>query len=178
MMQGVTGYLIMGRLGRRFMMERFNEINLTAADDLIAEDSIPGEIGMRRAVFLLIATLLVWCGSMLLALDLANISGNQGQVALVGLVLVAIGGGCLWVDFFEVTSWFASGVGQMLDDLNPVDVVVERAKTHRSKLHLDAMDQENSQDNPDGIQRAAPFQWTRPFLQTVVTTMWPVLKRR
>ena len=63
---------------------------------------------MGRAVFLLIATLLLWCGSMLLVLDLAaNASGTHGQVALIGLVLVAIGGSCLWADFFEVTSWFA-----------------------------------------------------------------------
>ena len=56
----------------------------------------------------MIATLLLWCGSMLLVLDLAaNASGTHGQVALIGLVLVAIGGSCLWADFFEVTSWFA-----------------------------------------------------------------------
>jgi hypothetical protein len=56
----------------------------------------------------MIATLLLWCGSMLLFLDLAaNASGTHGQVALIGLVLVAIGGSCLWADFFEVTSWFA-----------------------------------------------------------------------
>ena len=37
---------------------------------------------------------------MLLVLDLAtNASGNQGQVALVGLFLVAIGGSCLWLSF-------------------------------------------------------------------------------
>ena len=65
-------------------------------------------MGLRRAVFLLIATLLLWCGGMLLVLDLAtNASGNQGQVALIGLFLVAIGGSCLWADFFEVTTWFA-----------------------------------------------------------------------
>ena len=45
---------------------------------------------------------------MLLVLDLAaNASGTHGQVAMIGLVLVAIGGSCLWADFFEVTSWFA-----------------------------------------------------------------------
>ena len=64
-------------------------------------------MGMGRAVFLLIAALLSWCGSMLLVLDVANVSGNQGQVALIGLVLIAIGGSCLWADFFEVTTWFA-----------------------------------------------------------------------
>ena len=57
-------------------MEKFNEIDLTA------EDSVLREMGLRRAVFLLIASLLLWCGSMLLVLDLANASGNQGQVAL------------------------------------------------------------------------------------------------
>ena len=63
---------------------------------------------MGRAVFLLIATLLLWCGSMLLVVDLAaNASGTHGQVAMIGLVLVAIGGSCLWADFFDVTSWFA-----------------------------------------------------------------------
>ena len=72
-----------------------------------AEDKVPREMGLRRAVFLLIASLLLWCGSMLLVLDLANASGNQGQVALIGLFLVAIGGGWLWADFFEVTAWFA-----------------------------------------------------------------------
>ena len=56
----------------------------------------------------MIATLLLWCGGMLLFLDLAaNAGGTHGQVALIGLVFVAIGGSCLWVDFFEVTSWFA-----------------------------------------------------------------------
>ena len=60
-------------------MEKFNKIDLTA------KDSVPREMGMRRAVFLLIASLLLWCGSMLLVLDLANASGNQGQVALIGL---------------------------------------------------------------------------------------------
>ena len=80
-------------------MEKFNEIALTVDRR---------EMRTRRAVFLMIATLLLWCGSMLLVLDLAaNASGTHGQVALIGLVLVAIGGSCLWADFFEVTSWFA-----------------------------------------------------------------------
>jgi len=60
---------------------------------------------MGRAVFLMIATLLLWCGTMLLVLDLAA-SAAHGGPALIGLVLVAIGGSCLWADFFEVTSWF------------------------------------------------------------------------
>ena len=81
-------------------MEQFNEIDPTAED-------LPREMGLQRALFLLIASLLLWCGSMLLVLDLANTSGNQGQVALIGLSLVAIGGSCLWADFFEVTTWFA-----------------------------------------------------------------------
>ena len=55
----------------------------------------------------MIATLLLLCGSMLLFLDVAaNASGTHGQVAMIGLVLVAIGGSCLWADFFDVTSWF------------------------------------------------------------------------
>ena len=55
----------------------------------------------------MIATLLLWCGAMLLVLDLAaSASGTHGEPALIGLVLVAIGGSCLWADFFEVTSWF------------------------------------------------------------------------
>jgi hypothetical protein len=41
------------QLARRFMMEKFNEIDLTAEDDMTAEDSVPREMGMRRAVFLL-----------------------------------------------------------------------------------------------------------------------------
>ena len=83
-------------------MESFNETELTTAEP------VPREMTPRRAVFLMIATLLLWCGSMLLVLDLAaNASGTHGQVALIGLVLVAIGGSCLWADFFEVTSWFA-----------------------------------------------------------------------
>ena len=83
-------------------MENFNEIELTP------EEPVPREMRPRRAVFLMIATLLLWCGSMLLVLDLAaNASGTHGQVALIGLVLVAIGGSCLWADFFEVTAWFA-----------------------------------------------------------------------
>ena len=80
-------------------MEKFNEIAVTVDRR---------EMRPWRAVFLMIATLLLWCGSMLLVLDLAaNASGTHGQVALIGLVLVAIGGSCLWADFFEVTSWFA-----------------------------------------------------------------------
>ena len=83
-------------------MENFNEIELTP------EEPVPREMRPWRAVFLMIATLLLWCGSMLLVLDLAaNASGTHGQVAMIGLVLVAIGGSCLWADFFEVTSWFA-----------------------------------------------------------------------
>ena len=88
---------------RGLTMEQFNEIAPTVDRR---------EMGMGRAVFLMIATLLLWCGSMLLVLDLAaNASGTHGQVALIGLVLVAIGGSCLWADFFEVTSWFARNVG-------------------------------------------------------------------
>ena len=107
-------------------------------------------MGLRRAVFLLIATLLLWCGGMLLVLDLAtNASGNQGQVALIGLFLVAIGGSCLWADFFEVTTWFARKASQRFDDFNPVEVVVERFKnqrTNRDGLHAGRLvDQENSQ---------------------------------
>jgi hypothetical protein len=56
----------MRQLARRFMMDKFNEIDLTA------EDSVPREMGLRRAVFLLIASLSLWCGSMLLVLDLAT----------------------------------------------------------------------------------------------------------
>ena len=90
-------------------------------------------MGMRRAVFLLIASLLLWCGSMLLVLDLANASGNQGQVALIGLFLVAIGGSWLWADFFEVTAWFTRKASQRFDDFNPGEVVVERPKNHGNK---------------------------------------------
>jgi hypothetical protein len=86
------------------------------------------------------------CGSMLLVLDLANISNNQGQVALIGLSLVAIGGTWLWADFFEVTAWFTRGARQRVV---PVEVVVERPKNHRTNrdgLHAGAfVDQENSQ---------------------------------
>jgi len=78
-------------------MENFQQIAVTADRR---------EMGMGRAVFLMIATLLLWCGAMLLVLALAaNASGTHHQVALIGLALVAIGGSCLWADFFEVTSW-------------------------------------------------------------------------
>ena len=97
----------------------------------IAKDKVLREMGLRRAVFLLIASLLLWCGSMLLVLDLANASGNQGQVALIGLFLVAIGGSWLWADFFEVTAWFAREASQRFD-FNPVEVLVERPKNHAS----------------------------------------------
>ena len=80
-------------------MESFNETELTTAEP------VPREMTPRRAVFLMIATLLLWCGTMLLVLDLAA-SAAHGGPALIGLVLVAIGGSCLWADFFEVTSWF------------------------------------------------------------------------
>jgi hypothetical protein len=95
----------------------------------IAEDKVLRKMGLRRAVFLLIASLLLWCGSMLLVLDLANASGNQGQVALIGLFLVAIGGGWLGGDFFEVTAWLAREASQRLD-FNQVEVLVERPKNH------------------------------------------------
>ena len=80
-------------------METFNEIDLTADRR---------EMGMGRAIVLLIASLLLWCGSMLLFLDLAaNASGTHGQVALIGSLMAAIGGSWLWADFFGVTAWFA-----------------------------------------------------------------------
>ena len=53
-------------------MEKFNEIDLTA------EDSVPREMGLRRAVFLLIASLSLWCGSMLLVLDLDQRQRQSG----------------------------------------------------------------------------------------------------
>jgi hypothetical protein len=125
------------------MIKKFNKIGLTA------EDSVPREMGMRRAVLLLVATLSLWCGSMLLVLDLINISNNQGQVALIGLSLVAIGGTWLWADFFEVTAWFTREASQRVDNFNPVEVVVERTKNHRTNrdgLHPGAfINQENSQ---------------------------------
>ena len=125
------------------MIKKFNKIDLTA------EDSVPREMGMRRAVLLLVATLSLWCGSMLLVLDLINISNNQGQVALIGLSLVAIGGTWLWADFFEVTAWFTREASQKVDNFNPVEVVVERTKNHRTNrdgLHPGAfINQENSQ---------------------------------
>ena len=81
---------------------------LTSNNEPTPEEPLPREMTPRRASFLMIATLLLLCGSMLLFLDLAaNASGTHGQVAMIGLVLVAIGGSCLWADFFEVTSWFA-----------------------------------------------------------------------
>ena len=81
-------------------MEKFNETAPTVDRR---------EMTMGRAVFLMLATLLLWCGSMLIFLDVsANASGTHGQVALISLVLVAIGSSGLWADYFEVTSWFAS----------------------------------------------------------------------
>ena len=83
------------------------ERSATANNEPTPEEPVPREMTPRRAGFLMIATLLLLCGSMLLFLDLAaNASGTHGQVAMIGLVLVAIGGSCLWADFFEVTSWF------------------------------------------------------------------------
>ena len=79
-------------------MEKFNEIDLTADRR---------EMGMGRAIVLLIASLLLWCGSMLLFLDHANVSDNQWQVALIGSLMAAIGGSWLWADFFGVTAWWA-----------------------------------------------------------------------
>ena len=82
-------------------MENFNEIDVTP------EEPVPREMRPWRALFLMIATLLLWCGSMLLVLDLAaNASGTHGQVALIGLVLVAIGGSCLWPILLK-SPWFA-----------------------------------------------------------------------
>jgi hypothetical protein len=84
------------------------ERSATANNEPTPKEPVPREMTPRRAGFLMIATLLLLCGSMLLFLDLAaNASGTHGQVAMVGLVLVAVGGSCLWADFFDVTSWFA-----------------------------------------------------------------------
>jgi hypothetical protein len=81
---------------------------LTANNEPTPEEPLPREMTPRRAGFLMIATLLLLCGSMLLFLDVAaNASGTHGQVAMIGLVLVAIGGSYLWADFFDVPSWFA-----------------------------------------------------------------------
>jgi hypothetical protein len=77
---------------------KFREVDgeIDLSDQLIptqyAEDSVRRGMGMRRAIFLLIASLLLWCGSMLVFLDLANASDNQGQVALIGSLMAAIGG--------------------------------------------------------------------------------------
>ena len=72
--------------------------------DPTSEDSVPREMGMRRAFALLIAVLMLSCGWMLLFLDLANASANQGQVAFS--LMAAIGGTFVWADYFEVTAWF------------------------------------------------------------------------
>ena len=121
-------------------MEEFNEIDLTAED-------LPREMGMGRAVFLLIAALLSWCGSMLLVLDVANVSGNQGQVALIGLVLIAIGGSCLWADFFEVTTWFARAAakGSMISSrLKPLlnDLTAQTAMWISSRMQAKGLREE------------------------------------
>ena len=74
---------------------------------------------------------------------------QSGASSVDRLFLVAIGGSCLWADFFEVTTWFAREASQRFDDFNPVEVVVERPKNHRTNrdgLHAGAfVDQENSQ---------------------------------
>ena len=58
---------------------------------------------MRRVIFLLIASLLLWCGTLLLYLSLYDISQSQGRAAWVGAFLGAIGGIWLWTLFFGAT---------------------------------------------------------------------------
>ena len=123
-------------------MEKFNEIDLTADRR---------EMGLGRAVFLLIATLLLWCGSMLLFLDLAQCQRYSGQVALIGSLMAAIGGSWLWADFFGVTAWFARErwvTGYIAQEIPPA--FMPKVLHKRGAF----VDQENSQagDAEDQVQ--------------------------
>ena len=123
-------------------MEKFNEIDLTADRR---------EMRPRRAAFLMIATLLLWCGSMLLFLDLANVSDNQWLVALIGSLMAAIGGSWLWADFFGVTAWFARErwvTGYIAQEIPPA--FMPKVLHKRGAF----VDQENSQagDAEDQVQ--------------------------
>ncbi len=124
-------------------MEKFNEIDLTADRR---------EMRPRRTAFLMIATLLLWCGSMLLFLDLAaNASGTHGQVALIGSLMAAIGGSWLWADFFGVTAWFARErwvTGYIAQEIPPA--FMPKVLHKRGAF----VDQENSQagDAEDQVQ--------------------------
>ena len=123
-------------------METFNEIDLTADRR---------EMGIGPAIVLLIASLLLWCGSMLLFLDLANVSDNQWQVALIGSLMAAIGGSWLWADFFEVTAWFARErwvTGYIAQEIPPA--FMPKVLHKRGAF----VDQENSQagDAEDQVQ--------------------------
>ena len=129
-------------------MEKFNEIDLTADRR---------EMGMGRAIVLLIASLLLWCGSMLLFLDLANVSDNQWQVALIGSLMAAIGGSWLWADFFGVTAWFARErwvTGYIAQEIPPA--FMPKVLHKRGAF----VDQENSQagDAEDQVQEVGASQ--------------------
>ena len=129
-------------------MEKFNEIDLTADRR---------EMGMGRAIVLLIASLLLWCGSMLLLLDLvdlANVSDNQWQVALLGSLMAAIGGSWLWADFFGVTAWLARErwvTGYIAQEIPPA--FMPKVLHKRGAF----VDQENSQagDAEDQVQEVS-----------------------
>jgi hypothetical protein len=63
---------------------------------------------MRRVISLLMASLLLWCGDLLLYLCLYDNSQSHGRVASVGALLAALGGSWLWARFFGVRADFAS----------------------------------------------------------------------
>jgi hypothetical protein len=131
--RGVSGHFIMGQLGRRFHdgeVQRNRPDYRGRPDCRGFRSSGNGDVASSLS---LDSLALVVCGSMLLVLDLANASSNKGQVALIGLFLVAIGGSWLWADFFEVTAWFTREASQRLDDFNPVEVVESKKSPHKPR---------------------------------------------
>ena len=55
---------------------------------------------MWRVISLLMASLLLWCGTLLLYLSLYDTGQSQGKAACLGALLATLGGIWLWARFF------------------------------------------------------------------------------
>ena len=140
-------------LRRSYTMEKPNEIDLTADRQ---------EMRTGRAIFLLIAMLLLWCGSMLLSLDLANVSGNHWQVALIGSLMAASAAVGYGLIFLESPLGSPANVGNGL--CRPGDTTGFHAQGPPQRGAF--VDQENSQAGMQKTSRRgwclAKLGWRRP----------------
>lgn len=63
---------------------------------------------MWRVISLLMASLLLWCGTLLLYLSLYDTGQSQGKAACLGALLATLGGIWLWARFFGLSPQFAT----------------------------------------------------------------------